>query len=261
MSELVDHWATRLLGASDDATRLSRPSSDWPNMSLEDAYRVQQKTLDLRLARGEHLRAIKLGLADPAEQIHWSIPHPTWGSLTDSMLLEAGQEFSLARGITPRAEAEVVVVLGETLTVAPGTLEKFLPSIASVHAGIEILDSRFGNGAFHPVDAVADNQSALSGTWSTHGQAPNWAQLANEDVVVTVNGDVVLTSRDPRTRPHPLESVYCAITDRINRGLAVPAGLAVFSGNLLPEPVAMGEGDRIQVAFTTLGALDIDVVA
>jgi 2-oxo-3-hexenedioate decarboxylase len=261
MPESVEHWATRFLGASDGASIVSRPSSDWPDMSLEDAYRIQQKTIELRLARGEVLRAIKLGLADPAEQIQWSTPHPTWGSLTDSMLLETGQEFSLARGITPRAEAEIVVVLGRTLTEAPGTLEEFLPTIASVHAGIEILDSRFEAAAFHPVDAVADNQSALSGTWSHQGQAPHWAQLAAEDVVVTANGEVVLTSRDPRTRPHPLESVYRAITDRINRGLAVTEGLTVFSGNLLPKPVAMGEGDRIQVAFTTLGTLAIDVVA
>lgn len=261
MSHLVDHWATRFLDASDTPQSLPRPSATGVAGGLDEAYLIQQATLDLRCHRGERLHAIKLGLVDPAEQLQWNIPHPTWGSLTDSMLLEPGQAFSLSRGLAPRLEAEIVVVLGDTLTTVPGTLEEFLPSIASVHAGIEILDSRFDGGSFQPVDAVADNQSALSGVWLEPGVSPDWATLAEEDVHVMFNADIASVSRDPGARPHPLESVYRAVSDRLERGCEVSKGLAVFSGNLLPEPVGLAESDRIQVTFSTLGTLTLDVVA
>jgi 2-keto-4-pentenoate hydratase len=257
----ISHWARMFTHASNSKEPAARPTESWPGISLDDAYAIQWETIRHRLADGDTIRAIKLGLTQQAEQDQWSIPHPTFGTLTDSMLLRPTEGFSVSRGHSPKAEAEMVVVTSRDIYDPVESVDELVPYIASVHAGIEILDSRYHHGDFHPVDAVADNQSALSGVWANDGVAPNDIDIVNESVTLSIGGVERGSGNGSRLLGNPLIAVLGAVQEMLRLGRPVPAGLAIFSGNLCQAAVPVVAGDVVTVDFSTLGSLTLPVVA
>ena len=258
--EDYSRWADMFAGATATGQAATRPTESWPEVTLDDGYAIQSETIAKRVAAGDPIRAIKLGLTQHVEQEQWLIPHPTFGTLTASMLLQPGQPFRVSRGHAPKVEAEVVVIIGEDIPHRLESTDQLIPLIGSIHAGIEILDSRYHHGDFHPVDAVADNQSALSGVWAEEGFSPTEIDLTQESARLTVDGVQAGYGVASRLLGNPLHSVLGAVNDMIHRGLTVPAGLVIFSGNVCEAAVPVEAGNEVRVDFSTLGALTLRVV-
>lgn len=261
MVDDVSQWAERFHRATLHHTPADRPTDSMPSVTLDDAYTIQEATIRRRLDGGETIKAIKLGLTQRVEQDQWSIPHPTFGTLTDAMLLTAGDFFSLSSGRAPKVEAEIVVVISRDISHPVSSVKELRSSLGSVHAGIEILDSRYHRGEFHPLDAVADNQSALSGVWSQDGVAIDVIDIVNEFATLTINGEVKGSGSASRILGNPLNALLGAVNEVVRRWGTVPAGLAVFSGNLCESAVAVSAGDEVTVSFSHLGTLVLSVVA
>lgn len=259
MSTDLEFWATTFHHATERREEAPRPTELWPGCGLDDAYAIQTATVNRRIARGESIRAIKLGLTQQAEQDQWSIPHPTFGTLTNDMLLGPGDIFEVSLGVEPKVEAEIVVVLSRAISRYIHSLDDLVSSVGSVHAGIEILDSRFRQGGFQPLDAVADNQSALSGVWAHDGMAVADIDIVAESATLTINGEVKGSGLASKILGNPLTAVLGAVNERVRLGLDVPAGLAIFSGNLCEAAVPVASGDQVTVTFSSLGSLSLDV--
>jgi len=257
----VSHWAAMFAQASTSQENADRPSDEWPGVTLDDAYAIQFETLSNLLVTGATIAAIKLGLTQQAEQDHWSIPHPTFGTLTDSMLLQPGDAFSVSRGYAPKVEAEIVVILGRDISHRVESVDELIAHIGSIHAGIEILDSRYHHGDFHPIDAVSDNQSALSGVWLAEGVAVSDCDIVNELATLSINGAERGSGVASRLLGNPLIAVWGAVNEMVRLGRPVRKGLAIFSGNLCPAAVPVVPGDEVTVDFSTLGPISLRVVA
>lgn len=61
-----------------------------PDLDLGTAYAVQDETLRRRLARGEQLAGLKLGLTSRAKQQRMNIGSPLTAWLTGSIFLTGG---------------------------------------------------------------------------------------------------------------------------------------------------------------------------
>jgi len=255
----VSWWATTFTQSTTTGEPAPRPTESWPAVTLDDAYAIQFETIASRLAGGESIRAIKLGLTRQVEQDQWSIPHPTFGTLTSEMLLQPGDAFAVTRGHAPKVEAEIVVMIARDITHQVESVEELVPLIATVHAGIEIFDSRYHRGDFHPVDAVADNQSALSGVWAAEGVALDDIDIVNESATLSIGGVERGHGVASRLLGHPLHAVLGVVNEMVRLGHTVPAGLAIFSGNLCQAAVPVSAGDQVEVTFSTLGSLSLSV--
>ena len=91
MSEwTVERAASVLLEA--EAARTDRPpiTDEWPGLDLATAYAVQDETLRRRLARGERLVGVKLGLTSRAKQQRMNIGSPLTAWLTDAVAVPPG---------------------------------------------------------------------------------------------------------------------------------------------------------------------------
>jgi len=111
----VERAARALLAAEDSRTDRGPITDEWPELDIVTAYAVQDETLRLRLARGEHLIGVKLGLTSRAKQQRMGIDTPLVAWLTDAMALAAGEPVPADRLIHPRAEPEIVLVMGRRL--------------------------------------------------------------------------------------------------------------------------------------------------
>ena len=86
----VDAAATALLEAEGAQAGREPLTDGWPGLDLATGYAVQDETLRRRLARGERLAGLKLGLTSVAKQQRMGISTPLTAWLTDAMVLPAG---------------------------------------------------------------------------------------------------------------------------------------------------------------------------
>src|SRR3546814_14006847 len=84
------------------------------------------------------------------------------------MRVAEGGTLDPARTLQPKADAEIAFILGADLPDADTSVEQVAAAIASVHAAIEIVDSRLADWKITFADTVADNGSSaffvLAGT-------------------------------------------------------------------------------------------------
>ena len=78
-AEILDH-------AERTRTQARQTTSVYPEMTMDDAYRVQAAWLDLKLARGQRLAGHKIGLTSRAMQAAMKISTPDSGFLTADMV-------------------------------------------------------------------------------------------------------------------------------------------------------------------------------
>src|SRR3546814_12605978 len=76
------------------------------------------------------------------------------------MRLADGGALAPSRTIQPKAEAEIAFILGADLPDRTVTAEQVAAAIATVHAAIEIVDSRIADWKITFADTVADTGSS-----------------------------------------------------------------------------------------------------
>jgi len=80
-------------------------TDEWPDLDVATGYQVQDLNLARRLARGERLVGVKLGLTSRAKQQRMGIDSPFVAWLTDDMVLPTGAPVPQAKLIHPRNRA------------------------------------------------------------------------------------------------------------------------------------------------------------
>jgi 2-oxo-3-hexenedioate decarboxylase len=84
-----------------------------PDLSLEDAYRIQAAGCARRVAAGERVIGAKLGLTARAKQEQMKVAEPVYGRLLSGGVHPAADPVVVAELIHPRVEPEIVFVMGE----------------------------------------------------------------------------------------------------------------------------------------------------
>ncbi len=249
--------ARRLLDAQDNQTTLASLDS---GMDLETAYAVQDRALELRLARDEVVVGVKLGLTAHAKQRQMGVDVPIVAWLTDAMALPADAAVSLERLIHPRAEPEIAFVLGDRLAGPGVTAARALRAVAAVYAAVEVIDSRYQAFRFTLPDVVADNASAACFVMGPRGRGPDELDLALEATVLEVDGSVVHSATGSAILGHPAEALAFAANALARRGHALEPGWLVLAG-AMTEAVAVTHGSVLRASYTNLGAITLRATA
>ncbi|MFI6984083.1 2-keto-4-pentenoate hydratase [Embleya sp. NPDC050154] len=231
-----------------------RITDQWPDLDLDTAYRVQDALLDRKTRAGERVIGVKLGLTSHAKQQRMGIDSPLTGWLTDAMSLPAGPPVALDGMIHPRVEPEIVFTMGRRLAGPGVTPDQALAAVATVHAGFEVIDSRYRDFSFALPDVVADNASSCRFVVSGEALAPGRLDLATEQCRLDVDGETVAVATGAAVQGHPAAALALAANGLARRGLAIEAGWTVLTGGLT-DAVVLTPGTRITAEFGTLGTL------
>jgi len=255
----ADRWGIRraaevLLAAESDVRSRGPVTTEWPELDLETAYAVQDEALRMRLARGETLIGVKLGLTSKAKQVRMGIDRPSLAWLTDAMLHPAGNALPLERLIHPRVEPEIGFVMGSRL-VGPGVSSATaLAAVSHVFGAVEIIDSRFSGFAFHMADAVADNGSSALFTIGSVLASPVDLDLALEACLLEQDGEIVDSCTGAAVQGNPGEALALAANILAERGRAIEAGWVVLTGGMT-DALPIAPGGRIAAHFAHLGSV------
>ena len=253
----VESVAAELLRCEDE--RIERPpfTDDWPELDLDTGYAIQDLNLRARLERGETLIGVKLGLTSVAKQQRMGVHVPFVAWLTDAMVLAVGDPVPRSRLIHPRVEPEIVFVMGERLAGPDVTREQAMAAVATVHGGLEVIDSRYQDFRFKAGDVAADNASSAAYVTGSVARAPDELDLALETVTVEVDGAVVDTATGAAVQGHPGEALALAANDLARRGHGIEAGWIVLTGGMT-DAVFAPPGVSVEMNFTHLGSVRID---
>ncbi|MFC4000201.1 2-keto-4-pentenoate hydratase [Prauserella oleivorans] len=245
-----DHIA-RLATVLDDAaiggTAIER-LPDLDGASPADAYAVQAALVERRLARGERLTGLKMGLTSEAKMTQMGVDAPIWGRLTDAMHIPDGGSVSLAGRIHPRVEPELAFRIGRD--ASPG--DAFADVVDAVAPAVELIDSRYAGFRFTLPDVIADNTSASGyavGAWR-----PVPGDLAGLAVTLEIDGAAVHTGSAAAILGDPRRAFDEAVRLADHSGVRLRAGWVLLAGAATPaEPLPAGAGVRAVVE--TLGSV------
>jgi 2-oxo-3-hexenedioate decarboxylase len=255
ITRVVDELAARQAGRRAGG----RITDVWPDLDLAASYEAQDALVARRTARGERIVGVKLGLTSEAKQRRMGIDAPLTAWLTDAMVLAAGDAVTVSSLIHPRIEPEIAFVMGESLRGPGVTRDQALAAVRSVHAGFEVIDSRFREFSFALPDVVADNASASVFMVSADSVAPEALDLVAERCDLGVDGEVVDTATGEAVQGHPAEALALAANDLAARGHAIAAGSIVLTGGMT-DAVRLKPGSEYTAAFTTLGTLSVKAI-
>jgi 2-keto-4-pentenoate hydratase len=160
LSTQANRYAHQLLAARLNAQQIP-PFSAENTMSVDDAYNIAHRLLQIRTAQGETAVGRKIGFgrrqfwAQASEADGSDTPY--WAHIYDDTVRHTEENRgvqSLQGAVSPRLEPSIVFKLG----ARPGpdaTLEEIAECIEWMAHGIEIADCLFPNWNFQEVDAIA----------------------------------------------------------------------------------------------------------
>jgi len=158
-----------------------------------------------------------------------------------------------ARTIQPKAEAEIAFVLSKDLPDPASTPESVAEAVASVHAAIEIVDSRIMDWKITFADTVADNGSSAFFVLAREGRPLTGLDIYTAGMVMEINGEIVSLGAGAASLGHPLNAAAWLARTLAARGEPLIAGDIVLAGALGPM-VALKPGDHVVARVGGLGA-------
>jgi 2-oxo-3-hexenedioate decarboxylase len=239
--------------------RIERPAftEEWLELDLDTGYEIQDRNLEARLARGETLVGVKLGLTSRAKQQRMGVHVPLVAWLTDAMILPAGDPVPQSRLIHPRVEPEIVFLMGDRLEGPGVSCATAMAAVHSVWGGAEIIDSRYRDFKFKAGDVVADNASSGAYVTGPVGIPAHGLDLSLEAALVEVDGVVVDSATGAAVLGHPGEALALAANELARRGRAIEPGWTVLTGGMT-DAVPAPPGVSVAIHFTNLGSIHLN---
>lgn len=236
-------YASDLIRAADYRTPLSPLSTDYPAVTVDEAYVVQVGSMAQHIHRNDPMSGAKV-------TVHQR--RPVFGLYPRTAVMGTFEVADLSRLIDPRAQAVMVFRLFKELSGTDTTEENVRDATESVVAGIEVIDYRMTpTSGLNHVDVVADNGHIAKlligehGADISHGLGP----LDNLSVQLTVNGEVAAPPADAITAP---ADAVAALANHLSaQGGKLEADWFVVVGPL-SAPVALGVGSRVELRINEM---------
>ncbi|MDQ0245200.1 2-oxo-3-hexenedioate decarboxylase [Bacillus fengqiuensis] len=248
--EIVDY----LLSAEKEVREVTKVTDRYPELTMEDAYDLQQQLIDRKIKEGAKRAGVKLGLTSKAKQDMMGISEAIYGYLLNNMLAFEWEPMESKQLIHPKAEPEIAFLMAEDLQGTNVTAEDVLKAVKYVAPALEIIDSRYLNFKFTLPDVVADNCSSARFVVGSKWVKPEQLDLANVGMVMSKNGEVATVGAGAAVLGHPAAAVAWAVNKLGQRNEGLKKGDIVLSG-ALSEAVAFEEGDSIVAQFDGLGSV------
>ncbi|MEV4715305.1 fumarylacetoacetate hydrolase family protein [Micromonospora sp. NPDC049374] len=238
--------------AADTATATAQLAAE-TGLDVDAAYAVQTALVQRRLARGERLVGLKMGLTSKAKMAQVGVDEVIWGRLTDVMRVPDGGTVDVAEFIHPRVEPEVAFLL-DRLPEAGEPVGDFTDAVRAVAPAIELIDSRYANFTFSLPDVIADNTSAgafVIGPWS-----PVPDGLENLGVLLEIDGRVAQVGSTAAILGDPRRALDEGIRLAGRHGVRLREGW-VFLAGAATAAVPLRAGAHVRAVVEKLGTASL----
>lgn len=258
----IEDAAERLFHAERERRQIGLLSLDFPEATMDDAYRVQAALVRRKTASGLLVKGWKIGLTSKAMQSALGIDIPDSGILFDDMFFGDGSTVPAGRFIQPRVEAEIAFVMKSPLNGPDISVEDVLEATDHIVPALEILDTRIertdrDSGKTRTFfDTISDNAANAGIVVGTRTFSPRETDLRWIGAIVSRNGEVEETGLGAGVLDHPAKGIVWLANRLHQYGMEISAGEVVLSGSFV-RPVEARPGDRIMADFGPHGTIRI----
>jgi len=254
--------ADRLWAAQTSGTPTTQLTESCPDLTVEDAYAIQQINLERRMAgEGLHGRAArlvghKIGLTSKAIQEWLCVEEPDFGGLLDDMWVKNGGVAPMGQLLQPRAEGELAFVLKQSLSGTNVTAEDVVAATDYVVPAIEIIDSRIADWKIQFIDTVSDNASSGMFVLGDERRALQDVDMRLTGMALRKNGRVVSTGATCACLGNPVDAVVWLANRLGGLGVSLEPGHVILSGAMGPV-TSVTHGDQLELSVAGLGSVNV----
>lgn len=258
--EMIRDAASRLHEAEKTRTQIGQLSIQHPDMTLDDAYAIQQAWIGLKIKEGRIARGHKIGLTSRAMQSALNIDTPDSGVLLDDMFFDDSSTIPTGRFIACRVEAELAFVLKHRLRGPNCTIFDVLDASAYVVPALEILDTRIERidaatkATRKIVDTVADNAANAGIVIGGRPFRPLDTDLRWVGALCYRNGVLEETGLAAGVLNHPATGVAWLANKIAATGHALEANQVVLAGSFI-RAIEARKGDTFHADYGPFGTV------
>jgi 2-oxopent-4-enoate/cis-2-oxohex-4-enoate hydratase len=225
-------------------------------ITKEDAYRIQARMIERRIAAGEKVIGKKIGVTSKGVQNMLGVFEPDFGILLSAMEYPDGAEIPAGTLIQPKAEGEIAFILKRDLRGPGITAADVISATDHVCACFEIVDSRIKDWDIKIQDTIADNASCGVYVLGKDKVNPRDVDLTLAGMVAERNGDIVVTGAGAAVQGSPANAVAWLANTLGELGTPLLAGETILSGALAPMYL-FDAGDTLTMRVGGIGSCTI----
>ena len=251
---VISQLADRVLHAQDHAHTIAKLTDDYPQMSIADAYAVQDELRRRWIARGERMLGLKAGLTSRAKMLQMGVNVPSFGILSNAMARPENSAIVISELVHPRIEAEIAFVMAKELSGKGLSIEDVLNATDFVIPAVEVIDSRYEKFKFDLVSVIADNGSSSRFVTGGRPRDPRDLDLRTIGVVIEKNGEIQALGSSAAVLNHPAAAIVMLLDHLAERGESLPAGSFVMTGGIT-EAIPVAAGDNVIARYQDMGSV------
>lgn len=252
-AQLIKQLADYVHHAEKEKREIKRITAEiYPDLTIEEAYLVQDELVKQKLAEGKNIIGLKMGLTSEAKMKQMQVNNPLYGYVFDYMAINDGETISMSDYIHPKAEPEIGFILNKDLEGPDVTLLDVLRATEHVFPAIEIIDSRYENFEFTLPDVIADNTSASGVVLGASLRRPETLELDVVGVTLSINGDIKALGAGANVLGHPANSIVRLVHMLSQVGKKVKAGDMILTGGITAA-IPIKAGDHVVAKMGGLG--------
>jgi 2-keto-4-pentenoate hydratase len=256
--EAVAEYGAALFEARRTRVPLAPLTDAHPDMSVADAYRVQQDLVGRLAGSGDRVVGYKLGLTSSAMQTMLGVDSPDFAPVLSSHVHSDGASIAADAFIAPRVEAEIALVLRADLAGPDCTAVDVAGAVSGAVAALEIVDSRIADWKIKLADTIADLASCGAIVLGTDVTPAEGIDLRLVGMVFTRDGELIATGAGAAALGSPYAAVAWLVNTLHEVGASLRAGQFVMTG-ALHAAVDIAAGQRFRAEFDRLGPVGLRV--
>lgn len=241
-----------LIDAEENQKEISKFSSHEPELNHENAYDIQHRLVEKKLAKGHRITGMKMGLTSWAKMEQMGIKDPLYGHLFDYMEVLNHGAISMKGLIHPKVESEIAFIFKTDLSGNDLSDAQIIDALDSAVPVMEIVDSRYENFNFTLPDVIADNCSSSRYIIGERKYGVKNLPYDKLKVTLSINGEIVDKGLGAAVLGHPFNSVKELAKMLSRRNLAIPKGTIILTGGIT-KAFIIKSGDSVLTTIEDLG--------
>jgi 2-oxopent-4-enoate/cis-2-oxohex-4-enoate hydratase len=240
--EKIVAFGDELFEASRAARQVKPLTERESALSIDDAYRIQLRTIARWVEAGERIVGKKIGITSSAVMQMLKVGQPDFGHLLSNMAYRDGETLDAKSFCQPRGEGEIAFILKRELMGPRLNNADVLAATEFVMPAFEIVDSRITDWKIKIQDTVADNGSSGAFVLGDRAVSPYAVDLVTCGMVLEKNGEIIGTGAGAASLGNPVNAVTWLANKLGSLGITLKPGEVILSGSLsIMFPIQAGD--------------------
>lgn len=227
----IDTLARKFVHAFYEGSWEGEPDPPITNLSITDAYRVQDLVADMRVQRGEEIVGFKVGCTSDAIRAQFGLSEPISGYLFKPHLFEEGSVIDWNNFADCAIEPEMVLRIGEGLSGHNLSDDHLINAIEYVSPGIELHNFRFWYGQASIQELICSGGIHAGLVIGDSKSSPNSLSYNDELFSVYIDEKLVTEAPAREIMGGPIHSLRWLVNSLTRRGSCLKEGSYVIPGS------------------------------